>query len=195
VGYVAPTAPGAFDHADALTRLRAVLPAALVPMIATVDTLPTRTSGKVDRAALPWPLPLAGTGAPTGLAGTQAWLAERWGDVLGAAPASADDDFFASGGTSLGAARLVSLLRQTYPGVSVADVYQHRTARAQAARRGGSRSRPAVPGCCCAAYGRVVTRAAAASTCDCGPPRSWPPPAAPTTWPGSGCPTDATQVG
>jgi amino acid adenylation domain-containing protein len=135
VGYVTPAGPGAFDQADALTRLRAVLPAALVPMLATVDEIPTRTSGKVDRDALPWPLPPAATrtGAGSALAGTQAWLADRWADVLGAAPSGPDDDFFAGGGTSLGAARLVSSLRQTYPGVSVADVYQHRTLAAQAA--------------------------------------------------------------
>ncbi len=130
VGYVVPT--DTFDSADAVVRLRAVLPAALVPLLATVATLPTRTSGKVDRAALPWPLPLA-AGPTADLAGTEAWIAQRWGDVLGAAPSSAGDDFFASGGTSLGAARLVSLLRQEYPGVSVADLYQHRTVRALAA--------------------------------------------------------------
>ena len=45
-----------------------------------------------------------------------------------------DDDFFASGGSSLAAAQLVSLIRQTYPGVSVADVYHHPTLRALAAR-------------------------------------------------------------
>src|SRR5262249_40628697 len=133
-GYVAPTGPGAFDTADALTRLRAVLPPALVPMIATVDTLPTRTSGKVDRAALPWPLPHSGTAAPAELAGTQAWLAPPWGGALGTPRTGADDDFFASGGSSLGAARLVSLLRQTHPSVSVADLYQHRTLRALATR-------------------------------------------------------------
>ncbi|OLB77596.1 MAG: amino acid adenylation protein [Actinobacteria bacterium 13_2_20CM_2_71_6] len=135
VGYVAPSAPGAFDQSDALTRLRAALPAALVPMLAIVETLPTRTSGKVDRDALPWPLPLAGPepGRQAELAGTQAWLSEVWSDVLGVPPAGADDDFFACGGSSLGAARLVSLLRQTYPDVSVADVYQHRTVRALAA--------------------------------------------------------------
>ena len=69
------------------TRLRDALPAALVPLIAVVDGLPTRTSGKVDRAALPWPLPDArdGRGRPT-LDGTEAWLAERWGEILGVAP-------------------------------------------------------------------------------------------------------------
>src|SRR5205823_157613 len=83
-------------------------PAGLVPVIAVVDSLPTRTSGKVDRNALPWPLPLAV--APSAFAGTEGWVAERWADVLGTPPAGPDEDFFAAGGSSLGAARLVSLL-------------------------------------------------------------------------------------
>ncbi len=36
------------------------------------------------------------------------------------------------------------------------------------ARPGGSGSRPAAPGCCCAACGRAATRAAARCTCGCG---------------------------
>ncbi len=70
VGYV--VAPD-FDADGALTRLREALPAALVPRLAVVDTLPTRTSGKVDRAALPWPL--TRTPDVVELHGTQAWLA------------------------------------------------------------------------------------------------------------------------
>ena len=66
VGYVV-TADAALDVPAATTRLRASLPAALVPRVAIVDELPTRTSGKVDRAALPWPL--EGSGAePAGRA-------------------------------------------------------------------------------------------------------------------------------
>jgi non-ribosomal peptide synthetase-like protein len=145
VGYVVPAAPDAFDATDALGRLRAALPAALVPLLTTVDTLPTRTSGKVDRDALPWPLPLAGTGTPADLSGTEAWLAEQWADVLGTPPAGADDDFFASGGTSLGAARLVSLVRQRYPGVSVADLYQRPTVGALAAVLDAAGAREAAP--------------------------------------------------
>jgi acyl-coenzyme A synthetase/AMP-(fatty) acid ligase len=55
VGYVAPEGPE-FDMDSAAHRLRDRLPAALVPLLAVVDELPTRTSGKVDRDALPWPL-------------------------------------------------------------------------------------------------------------------------------------------
>src|SRR2546429_86187 len=58
---------GASDPAEARAWLAAELPAALVPLLAEVDTLPTRTSGKVDRAALPWPLASLST-VDTGLA-------------------------------------------------------------------------------------------------------------------------------
>jgi non-ribosomal peptide synthetase-like protein len=119
------TVPG-FDQAGALRRLREALPAALVPLLAVVETLPTGTSGKVDRAALPWPLPGAGTAGPAAaLTGTETWLAGLWGDVLGAPPSGPDSDFFAAGGGSLAAAQFVSRIRTRYPGGSVSDLYQN----------------------------------------------------------------------
>ncbi|MFE5588662.1 non-ribosomal peptide synthetase, partial [Kitasatospora sp. NPDC056531] len=105
-----------FDREQAVERLRAELPAALVPLLAPVDALPTRTSGKVDRNALPWPLPeLEAAGPNEQLYGTEAWLAEQWAEILGVQVGSARDDFFAIGGGSLAAARLTTLLRTRYP--------------------------------------------------------------------------------
>lgn len=123
VGYLAVDA--SYDAATALELLRHRLPAALVPRLAVLDTLPTRTSGKVDRDALPWPLPPAGAAAPTGLDGTQAWIAEIWADVLGAEVTGPGDDFFAFGGGSLTAAQVVSRIRERYPETVVGDVYAH----------------------------------------------------------------------
>ncbi|HET9140070.1 Pls/PosA family non-ribosomal peptide synthetase, partial [Actinophytocola sp.] len=124
-------ADGPFDAAAARDRLTRALPAALVPLLAEVATLPTRTSGKVDRAALPWPLSTVDEPG-SALRGTAAWLAQRWAEVLGSAPAGPDADFFASGGGSLAAARLVSLIRAEYPQVAVRDVYQRPTVAALA---------------------------------------------------------------
>ncbi|MDH6143638.1 non-ribosomal peptide synthetase-like protein [Kitasatospora sp. GP30] len=126
VGYLVPQPGAALDLAAARTQLTERLPAALVPLLATVDQLPTRTSGKVDRNALPWPLPgLADrTGPAERLTGTAGWLAEQWEASLGL-PVSSDSDFFALGGSSLVAARLVSVLRTRYPSVGVADLYAH----------------------------------------------------------------------
>ncbi|MFJ4672562.1 Pls/PosA family non-ribosomal peptide synthetase [Kitasatospora purpeofusca] len=128
VGYLV-TGEG-WDREQAVQRLRAELPAALVPLLAPVDTLPTRTSGKVDRNALPWPLPDLETGGPTEqLYGTEAWLAEQWTEILGVPVSGSREDFFAIGGGSLAAARLTTLLRVRYPNAAVLDIYQNPTLR------------------------------------------------------------------
>lgn len=124
VGYIV-TVPG-FDAGEARELLTASLPAALVPRLAPVASLPTRTSGKIDRDALPWPL--AEQAAPMAeLSPAETLLAERWTAILGAAPEGPGADFFANGGTSLAAARLVSVLRPDYPDVAVGDVYAQPT--------------------------------------------------------------------
>ncbi|MFB7935314.1 Pls/PosA family non-ribosomal peptide synthetase [Streptomyces sp. NPDC056039] len=123
VGYV--VVQDGWAPASAVERLRAELPAALVPLLAPVEELPTRTSGKVDRNALPWPLEGLETGGPAEpLYGTEAWLAEQWTDVLGIPVSSASDDFFAIGGGSLAAAQLTTRLRTRYPSAAVFDIYQ-----------------------------------------------------------------------
>jgi non-ribosomal peptide synthetase-like protein len=128
VGYVV-TQDG-WDQAAAVAKLRAELPAALVPLLAPVADLPTRTSGKVDRNALPWPLEGLGTGGPAEvLYGTEAWLAEQWAEVLGVPVSGARDDFFAIGGSSLAAAQLTTRLRTRYPSAAVLDIYQRPTLR------------------------------------------------------------------
>ncbi|MFE4275177.1 Pls/PosA family non-ribosomal peptide synthetase [Streptomyces goshikiensis] len=133
VGYL--VAQEGWDRAAAVERLRAELPAALVPLLAPVAELPTRTSGKVDRDALPWPLPEAETTGPTEqLYGTEAWLAEQWSETLGVAVTGAADDFFAIGGNSLAAARLTTRLRTRYPRAAVLDIYQQPVLRKLARR-------------------------------------------------------------
>ncbi|MEU3516617.1 Pls/PosA family non-ribosomal peptide synthetase [Streptomyces sp. NPDC006654] len=133
VGYVV-TQDG-WDRAAAVEKLRAELPAALVPLLAPVTELPTRTSGKVDRNALPWPLEgLESGGQAEQLYGTEAWLAEQWAEVLGAPVSSASDDFFAIGGGSLSAAQLTTRLRTRYPSAAVLDIYQQPVLRKLARR-------------------------------------------------------------
>ncbi|MBQ0988542.1 AMP-binding protein [Micromonospora sp. H61] len=124
VGYVVPHDGVTFDAAAAALRIREQLPAALVPLLAVVDALPTRTSGKVDRAALPWPL---ATPADTvaELTATEEWLAGGWAEILGVRPTEADADFFTYGGGSLNAAQLVAWIRHRHPRVSVADIDRH----------------------------------------------------------------------
>ena len=124
VGYIASTDPS-FDLAAARATLAEALPAALVPRLVLVDELPTRTSGKVDRDALPWPPPGESAEEEPDLGGTMGWLAGLWRDVLAAPIEGPEADFHALGGGSLSAAQLVAAMRQRYPQVTVADLYDH----------------------------------------------------------------------
>ncbi|HEY5843184.1 MAG TPA: Pls/PosA family non-ribosomal peptide synthetase [Mycobacterium sp.] len=125
VGYVASADPN-FDVNAARAALAESLPAALVPRLVVFDELPTRTSGKVDRDALPWPPPGADAqGDEPDLGGTMGWVAGLWRDVLGAQVDGPEADFFALGGGSLSAAQLVAALRARYPQLTVAQLYDH----------------------------------------------------------------------
>ncbi|WP_207944718.1 Pls/PosA family non-ribosomal peptide synthetase [Actinomadura rubrisoli] len=146
VGYLVTDGP--FDQDAARDLLREVLPASLVPRLACVETLPTRTSGKVDRDALPWPLPTASGdagGDADPLTGAEQWLAAQWAEILGEAPSGPGADFFALGGNSLGAARLISVLRPHHPSMAVGDLYEHPTLRGLA-RHLGDREPQDAPG-------------------------------------------------
>ncbi|MCT2139656.1 Pls/PosA family non-ribosomal peptide synthetase [Dietzia cinnamea] len=122
VAYLVADDPDGFDLAAAAGLLREQLPAGVVPRLALVDELPTRTSGKVDRAALPWPLAQT-SAAESELDGTEAWVAELWSHALGADVSGVDEDFFALGGGSLAAAHVVARVRERFPAVTVGDIY------------------------------------------------------------------------
>ncbi|QBF46727.1 Pls/PosA family non-ribosomal peptide synthetase [Janibacter limosus] len=126
VGYL--TADAHFDAARARDLLRERMPAALVPRLAVVDELPTRTSGKVDRDALPWPLPTSDDTPATGQLGqTEQWIAGLWVEIIGAQVSDPSVDFFDLGGGSLTAAQVVSRLRERNPETTVGDLYAHPT--------------------------------------------------------------------
>lgn len=128
VGYLSLDSD-AFDVATSVATLRRELPEALVPRLVSVDTLPTRTSGKIDRDALPWPAPTlrAQKNAPAPTSEIQLRIAALWQDILGVDISTVEEDFFDLGGGSLPAAQLVSRLRETHPEITVADVYEHPT--------------------------------------------------------------------
>ena len=130
VGYVGAGGDAANVDADAaMERLRAEMPAAMVPRLHVMDELPVRTSGKVDKAGLPWPLPIdagaADDSALEGLSPIEAWLSGIWAEVLAVPAPGAAADFFALGGTSLAAATVVARMRERAPHVAVRDLYDH----------------------------------------------------------------------
>ncbi|MFC9997307.1 Pls/PosA family non-ribosomal peptide synthetase [Nocardia sp. NPDC127526] len=125
VGYLTGPEAG-YDLKAARALLAEQLPAPLVPRLAVVAELPTRTSGKVDRDALPWPLPKAAAAeAEAGLSATEQWVAGLWDSILGAEVTDPGTDFFDVGGGSLAAAQLVAALRERFPHIAVADLYDH----------------------------------------------------------------------
>lgn len=124
VGYLSLTDESLeFDHDQARTILSNSMPAALVPRLCVLPELPTTTSGKVDKRALPWPIHSDVTAAD--LSDTEQWLAELWVDVLGMDIADANADFFSLGGTSLAAATLIGRIRERVPTIAVRDLYDH----------------------------------------------------------------------
>jgi amino acid adenylation domain-containing protein/non-ribosomal peptide synthase protein (TIGR01720 family) len=106
--------PGQVLSAASLREhLAARLPGYMVPSsFVPVDALPLTPSGKIDRRALPEPEDGGGLpGAPPS-GPIEEFLALVWAELLGRDPVNRDDDFFASGGHSLLAARLVSRVRE-----------------------------------------------------------------------------------
>jgi len=125
VGYVVPVHGASVDPVEVRSHVAGLLSGGLAPLVVVLGEMPIRVSGKVDRAGLPWPPPSEHDAG--GLSSTQAWVADRWREQLGPVALDERSDFFESGGTSVAAAKLVSVVRASYPQVAVADVYHHRT--------------------------------------------------------------------
>ncbi|MFC8390610.1 amino acid adenylation domain-containing protein [Streptomyces sp. NPDC057238] len=119
--------PTETDLRDSLTQR---LPAYMVPSrIEIVDTLPLTANGKPDRKKAA-ALVEAGAAAsghgrgepPMGWAETT--LAQVWSELLGASDVGRDDDFFALGGDSLLATRVIAALRaRDVGGARVAQLF------------------------------------------------------------------------
>ncbi|MBG0814337.1 non-ribosomal peptide synthetase [Planomonospora sp. ID82291] len=111
VGYLAPETA---DPAAAERHLRSRLPGHMVPRRwVTLPALPTLPNGKVDRRALPDPADDPGAGRVAPGTDPERLVAAVWSAVLERSPIWADDDFFALGGHSFAATRVVGRLRET----------------------------------------------------------------------------------
>ncbi|MGW1726786.1 amino acid adenylation domain-containing protein [Streptomyces sp. NPDC002306] len=109
VGYVVSTATA---HAPFESHLAERLPDYMVPRRWMVlDAFPTTPNGKVDRAALPEPA-VAELAADAPMSLMQQVVAKVWAEVLHVDEVAARGDFFALGGTSLAATRMVGRLRE-----------------------------------------------------------------------------------
>jgi acyl carrier protein len=113
---------------DLLGHARANLPEYMVPAVfVPLTELPYGATGKVDRRMLPDPGRIRPEFTPP-RTDAERTVAKLMRDVLDVPHIGPHDDFFALGGTSMSAARIVVRLRETF-GVDFAlrDVFEHRT--------------------------------------------------------------------
>ncbi|HXQ70878.1 MAG TPA: non-ribosomal peptide synthetase, partial [Pyrinomonadaceae bacterium] len=112
VGYVVLTENNGNDALTELgSYLREHLPEYMVPsQFVVLPELPTNSSGKIDRGALPDPIEVT-TSRPTFVAPrneSEEVVAKIWAEVLGLKRVGVEDNFFTLGGHSLLASRILS---------------------------------------------------------------------------------------
>lgn len=116
IAYVVPR-PG-FDPVQARLDLDSTMPAWMVPSwLVTIDDLPRTSNGKLDERRLPPPGGLSSTRETrrVGFAtDTEKRLAAIWGRILDTSVEGSDDDFFAMGGHSVLAVRLMSAVESAF---------------------------------------------------------------------------------
>ncbi len=129
VAYVVSTV----DRADLRRFAAETLPEYMVPAaFVTLDALPVLSNGKLDRNALPAPdyAEMAGGRAPE--TEREKALCALFAEVLDVPELGADDDFFALGGDSIVAMRLVSRARAAGLKITPHEVFARRTVAALA---------------------------------------------------------------
>ena len=144
VAYYTSNAP--LDDGKLAQALKHALPAYMVPgFLMRVDAIPMTAHGKLDTSLLPVPRLARAARSTRPLEPVEKQIRITWAEILGVPEddLGPDDDFFAVGGNSILAIRLVTGLRAIGSGeLTIADVFTHRTIRAQGAALG----RPAPQG-------------------------------------------------
>lgn len=114
-------------------KLSQSLPDYMIPTyIIQIDKIPLNTNGKVDRRALPEPSGEIDTGvayvAPRNE--VEEKLIQIWSEVLEVGKIGINDDFFALGGHSLKAIKLVSIIQKELKAeISVGELFIHPTVK------------------------------------------------------------------
>lgn len=131
VAYIVPADLEQSKNVDNSEEIRAFmlqeLPEHMVPeIIVSLEKLPLTPNGKVDRQALPAPkINILQRPVMAPKSDLQIQLAELWKDVLGLDSIGLDDDFFALGGNSFKAIKMVNLIRsQLNINVEARDILQ-----------------------------------------------------------------------
>ncbi|CAN3130011.1 non-ribosomal peptide synthase/polyketide synthase [Mycobacterium sp. smrl_JER01] len=146
---VAAYITGTVTSAEARARLVERLPSYLVPPdIVVLDALPLTVNGKLDVRALPAPDRTAGGSYRAPTTAVEELLAGAFAEVLGLDRVGIDDSFFALGGDSISAMRLVTAINTALESdLSVRTLFDAGTIAQLAPRvhAGTGRRRPLVP--------------------------------------------------
>ncbi len=120
--------------AELKERLGKNLPDHMVPSyFVMLDALPLTPNGKLDRRALPEPNAIQSNSSyRAAQTDREQLLCQIFSDLTGAERVGMDDSFFAIGGDSILAIRLVSRLRAEGLIIAVRDVFKHQTAESLA---------------------------------------------------------------
>ncbi|MFF9641704.1 non-ribosomal peptide synthetase [Kitasatospora aureofaciens] len=111
--YYVPAPGGTVSGDELRAHCAATLPGHLVPSaLVQMDALPLTPNGKVDTAALPAVTSVPNTATQPLRTELERLIADVWADVLGRETVHADENFFALGGHSLVALRVVSRLKR-----------------------------------------------------------------------------------
>ncbi len=146
VAYLVPEASAALDTRRVLDAASADLPSYMLPTVTVVlDELPLNINGKLDRKALPTPDFSTATADQPPRGPVEEIVAGIVADVVGAERVGAFDSFFAVGGNSLSATRVIARVNTALgSALSVRDLFTDPTVAglAAAAERSSGTDRP-----------------------------------------------------
>ncbi|HLP57984.1 MAG TPA: amino acid adenylation domain-containing protein, partial [Candidatus Deferrimicrobium sp.] len=129
-----PDFPGKLTGESLREFLSVKLPDYMIPTyFMELETIPLTPNGKVDRKSLPLPRSSAGAGyeAPRGETATA--LADIWQQVLHLEKIGANDNFFAVGGDSIKAIKLIGAINTSLGAqLKIIDIYSYQTIDAMA---------------------------------------------------------------
>ena len=113
IAYLVPAA-GSIDTEQAREFVRRSLPKFMIPsLFVVIESVPVKSSGKVDYAALPAPQPVRSERTQPRTS-TEKLVHGIWQSVLGTSELGIHDDFFELGGESLRALRIIARVRRAF---------------------------------------------------------------------------------
>ncbi|HEY5854408.1 MAG TPA: amino acid adenylation domain-containing protein [Aldersonia sp.] len=147
IGYVVGEAGKTLEPSVVRDAVRDALPAYMVPdAVVVLEALPLTPNGKLDRRALPTPELFSSKVFCQPQTPIEQGVADVFADLLGAAQVGMDDDFFALGGNSLLATRIVARVNEVMgTGIGVRDIFEYPGVAALASRIASVEGRAGVP--------------------------------------------------